>query len=63
MMFEDDMKRKKQQLSEKRAMGRFIYQNPAHRCFKESRHASIARGPFGGFKPVKIPILKPFPMR
>jgi hypothetical protein len=64
MITEDEMKkkRKKEHTPEKWAMGGFIYQSPAHRCFKNSRNTPSLRGPFGGFKPVRVPIPKPFPM-
>ncbi|PMD17291.1 hypothetical protein NA56DRAFT_648725 [Hyaloscypha hepaticicola] len=63
MMTEDEMKRKKELTPYGWAMGGFIYQSPAHRCFKDSRDAPSPRRPFGDFKPVRVPIPKPFPMR
>jgi hypothetical protein len=65
MITEDEMKRKrrKEHTAEKWALGRFIYQSPAHRCFKNSRDAPSLREKFGVLKPVRVPIPKPFPMR
>jgi hypothetical protein len=60
---EDEMKRKKEHTPEKWARAEFIYQSPAYRCFKNSRGAPSLRGPFWGFKPVRVPIPKSFPMR